>query len=337
MQNSEEHNNEHLSLPIQNVIGHPITALQFADVIDLIVRWATQRLSKVVCFADIHPLMEANSNPRYAKTLLDADLVVPESMALVWIMKLLGVRQQDRVGGMDLFQALCHKVSSTPGSIFFLGSDISTLELMRQRINQDFPHLQIAGMEPLPFRPMTSTEDAEMIQKINESGASIVLVSLGCPKQEIWMIQHRDKIKAVMLGLGGVFRIYARVYKWAPTYIRKSGLTWLYRLTQEPRRLWKRFYKTVPPFVYLVLKQILLQGTSISASNQETTNKLIQNLPEEYRADLEALRSKLLKANTHEWTIKLIILKALSEIYWAIVQIKVENLFSGTQHNTDKN
>jgi len=92
---------------------------------------------------------------------------------------------------------------------------------------------------------------------INDSGAGVILVSLGCPKQEIWMSQHQGKVKAVMIGLGGAFPVYAGVHKWAPLWIRKTGFEWLYRLVQEPQRLWKRYFATIPPFIYLAAKQVL--------------------------------------------------------------------------------
>jgi N-acetylglucosaminyldiphosphoundecaprenol N-acetyl-beta-D-mannosaminyltransferase len=112
-------------------------------------------------------------------------------------------------------------------------------------------------MEPLPFRRLNPQEDAAIVEKINHSGAGIVFVSLGCPKQESWMSEHQGKINTVMIGLGGVFPIYAGLHKWAPLWVRRLGLEWLYRLLQEPRRLWKRYYQTIPPFIYLALKQLL--------------------------------------------------------------------------------
>lgn len=245
-----------ISLPIQNVVGFPITAIPFDSQIELMLKWAINRSSKAVCVANVHMLMEAYSNPAFASVLLEADLVTPDGMPLVWLMNILGSRQ-DRVAGMDILLALCEKMSSQNVSIFFLGSEPEILANIESRLNQEFPDLKIAGMEPLPFRPLTPDEDEAIVQKINRSGAGIVLVSLGCPKQEIWINQHRGKVKAVMLGLGGVFPVYAGVHKWAPRWVRIAGLEWLYRLFQEPRRLWKRYLNTIPPFVYLALKQLM--------------------------------------------------------------------------------
>jgi N-acetylglucosaminyldiphosphoundecaprenol N-acetyl-beta-D-mannosaminyltransferase len=243
--------------PKQSVIGFPVTAAPFDRQIELIMKWANRRLSKVVCVANVHMIMEAHQNPEFAAVLSHADLVTPDGMPLVWLMNLLGVWRQNRVAGMDLLLALCQQVSARKISVFFIGSERETLDRMKVRLLQEFPDLQIVGMEPLPFRPLNPTEDADIIEKINGSGAGIVFVSLGCPKQEIWMNAHQDKIKTVMLGLGGVFPVYAGLHKWAPLWVRRSGLEWLYRLLQEPRRLWKRYYQTIPPFIYLAFKQLL--------------------------------------------------------------------------------
>jgi N-acetylglucosaminyldiphosphoundecaprenol N-acetyl-beta-D-mannosaminyltransferase len=243
--------------PKQSVIGFPVTAAPFDHQIELIMTWASRRLSKVVCVANVHMLMEAHCNPEFGAILSHADLVTPDGMPLVWLMNLLGVWRQDRVAGMDILLALCRRVSARKISVFFIGSERETLDRMKVRLLQEFPDLTIVGMEPLPFRPLNPTEDANIVEKINRSGAGIVFVSLGCPKQEIWMNEHQGKIKTVMLGLGGVFPVYAGLHKWAPLWVRKLGLEWLYRLLQEPRRLWKRYYQTIPPFIYLAFKQLL--------------------------------------------------------------------------------
>jgi N-acetylglucosaminyldiphosphoundecaprenol N-acetyl-beta-D-mannosaminyltransferase len=139
---------------------------------------------------------------------------------------------------------------------------------MRQKLEREFPNTSIAGMEPLPFCPLTPEEDEAVIKKINESGAGIIMLSLGCPKQELWMAQHKDKIQAVMIGLGGAFPVYAGIHRWAPWWIRKSGLEWFYRLIQEPRRLWKRYGTTIPPFICLALKQLLASYLKSNVSSK---------------------------------------------------------------------
>ena len=242
-----------------NVIGKPVTALPFDAQVNLILEWAQSCLSRFVCVANTHMLIEAHRNSEFSSVLLEADLVTPDGMPLVWMMKLLGVRNQDRVAGMDIFMALCDGATRQKLSVFFVGSQFEILSRIKNQIGYDFPNLQIAGMEPLPFRALTPPEDEQIIRQINESGASIVFVSLGCPKQEAWMANHKNKVHAVMIGLGGVFPVYAKIQKRAPKWARESGLEWLYRLFQEPKRLWKRYQSTIPAFIYLAMLQLIRQ------------------------------------------------------------------------------
>ncbi|HEY9596218.1 MAG TPA: WecB/TagA/CpsF family glycosyltransferase [Cyanophyceae cyanobacterium] len=252
------------TLPTQKVIDSSITALPFDEQIQTMLQWAGRGESRSVCVANVHMLMEAYRNPVMARVLENADMVTPDGMPLVWMMRLLGVRNQDRVAGMDIFSSLCQQAQDSNVSIFFTGSQASILDVMRINLERDFPNLKIAGMEPLPFRPLTPQEDEELIKKINESGAGLVFVSLGCPKQEQWMAQHKGQIRAVMIGLGGVFPVYAGIHKRAPQQIRDLGLEWFYRLIQEPRRLWSRYWDTIPPFVVLALQQLLSQFSIVT-------------------------------------------------------------------------
>lgn len=251
-------------LPVQRVLDFPITALRFNDQIQTLLRWALARESKTVCIANVHMVMEAYWNPDFGTVLKNADLVTPDGMPLVWMMKLLGARYQDRVAGMDVLQASCALAEKLNVSVYFVGSQTEILARMKSRLEEECPNLKIAAMEPLPFRPLTSTEDEALISRINSSGAGLVFVSLGCPKQENWMAQHKDKIHAVMVGLGGAFPVYAGIHKRAPRMVRDLGLEWLYRWLQEPRRLWGRYTKTIPAFLWLAFKQLLTSTSFIS-------------------------------------------------------------------------
>ena len=247
-----------------DVIGSSVTALPFDAQIEKMLQWASGHESKVVCVANVHMLVEAHLHSELSDVLKSADIVTPDGMPLVWMLRLMGARQQNRVAGMDILLSLAQRAPLRNLSVFFLGSETSILEKMRKKLEHEFPDLKIAGMEPLPFRPLTPAEDEAIIQKIHESGASLVLVSLGCPKQEHWMHQHKGKIQAVMIGLGGVFPVLAGVHKRAPLWIRESGLEWLYRLIQEPRRLLGRYSKTNTVFTWLALKQLLTLKLRVS-------------------------------------------------------------------------
>lgn len=244
-------------IPVENVIGVPVSALSLKKQIDKMIEWAKARKSRSVCIANVHMLIEAHRNPQFEQVLREADLVAPDGMPLVWMLKLLGVRGQDRVAGLDVLAGLCEASSQEGVSIYFVGSQQEILDRMRVRLEQEYPKLKIAGMEPLPFRPLTSSEDEKLMEKLEQSGAGIVLISLGCPKQERWMAEHKGKVKGVMVGLGGAFPVYAGILKRAPVIVRVSGFEWLYRLIQEPQRLWRRYSSTIPVFMWLAFKQLL--------------------------------------------------------------------------------
>jgi N-acetylglucosaminyldiphosphoundecaprenol N-acetyl-beta-D-mannosaminyltransferase len=250
--------------------------LRLEEQVYLMLTWAKKHKSKVICLANSHMLMEAYWNKGFAKVLQTADLVSPDGMPLVWILRLMGFRHQNRVAGMDVFLNLCRLASISNISVFFLGSRQEILDLMKEKVEKDFPFLSIAGMEELPFRPLTLEEDRILIDKVNSSNAGLIFVCLGCPKQENWMAQHKDKINGVMIGVGAVFSVYAGLQARAPNLIRILGFEWLYRLIQDPQRLWTRYRKTIPPFLYLAVKELLGVKKPESLSIETDTEELLE-------------------------------------------------------------
>lgn len=245
-----------MKLSVIHVTGTPVTALPLTDQIEVMLSWAKECSSRVVCVANVHMMMESHWHSDLRSVLEQADLVTPDGMPLVWMMRLLGASSQDRVAGMDIFLSLCRQAVEANVGIYLLGSTSDVLAKMQERLSKEFPDLKVLGAESLPFRPLTEVEDEELIERVNTSGAGLTFLSLGCPKQERWMAAHHGKIQSVMVGIGGVFPVYAGVKKHAPKWVRENGLEWLYRLVQEPRRLWKRYWKTIPPFLWLALQQI---------------------------------------------------------------------------------
>ncbi len=260
----------------QSVIGLPVSALSLQGYIDCIIRWGQSNLSKVVCVANVHMLVEATRSPSLANVLHNADLITPDGMPLVWMLRLLRRTHQDRAPGMDLLQGTCQAAAANGLPVFFVGSEQKVLDRMRNRLQQEYPTLIIGGMEPLPFGSLPLPQAAEfpVIEAIRQSGAGVVFVSLGCPKQEQWMAQHQGEIPAVMVGIGGVFPIYAGLHKHAPKLIRESGFEWLYRLVQEPQRLWKRYADTIPPFLWMAGKQ-LLNDRKRKSKSSEAANQVV--------------------------------------------------------------
>lgn len=245
------------SMLTQNVTGFPVSALSFDGQVSAIMTWARARLSRVVCVSNVHMLMEGHWNESFANVLRKADLLTPDGMPLVWMTSLMKGKHQDRVAGMELMLALCVKAQAMNVSLFLFGSTHEVLGQIRAQMAEDFPELQTVGMVSPPFRPLSEAENSAIAAQINESGAGLVFVSLGCPKQERWMSENSANIEATLVGLGGAFPVYAGNKEWAPSWVRRNGLEWCYRLKQDPRRLWKRYASTIPPFMWLAFKQVV--------------------------------------------------------------------------------
>lgn len=248
-------------IPKKELLDIPITCLPFEEQIMLMVRWAKLRTSKVVCLANVHMLMEAYWNPTFAKVLHQADLVTPDGKPLVLMLRQLGIRHQNQVAGMDVFLNMCDLAEQTGIKVYFLGSTKSILEKIKHRLNREYPILQVVGAKAIAnitIEDIHCHKDQDLIEEINQSGAGIVFVCLGCPKQEIWMSRYQGSIRGVMIGVGAVFSMYAGINSRAPYWIQQAGLEWLYRLLQEPRRLWWRYGSTIPPFLYLALKELAM-------------------------------------------------------------------------------
>jgi len=171
-----------------------------------------------------------------------------------------GATGQTRVSGPDLMLAYCEDAARSQEPIYLFGSTPATLDALQRMLQGRWPTLRIAGAESPPFRPLTPAEDAAAVSRINASGAGTVWVSLGCPKQELWMAAHRGQVNAVMVGVGAAFDFHAGVVARAPAWMREHGLEWLHRLASEPRRLWRRYLGTNTAFILGAVRQLAGRG-----------------------------------------------------------------------------
>jgi N-acetylglucosaminyldiphosphoundecaprenol N-acetyl-beta-D-mannosaminyltransferase len=241
-----------------HLLGIPVHTGEYGRFVDRILEWGRRRRSAYVCVANVHMTIEAHDDPEFAAIVAGADLVTPDGMPLLFALrKIHGVRQE-RVAGMDLIESLVEGAEREGLPIYFYGSDERTLRGMEARLRAEHPRLAIAGMHSPPFRDSTPEEKRADVEAINRSGAGLVLVALGCPKQERWMAESRGRIDAVMVGLGAAFRIYGGTSRRAPVWIRSLYLEWLYRLLQEPRRLWKRYLYSNSKFLVLLMTTLIL-------------------------------------------------------------------------------
>ena len=239
------------------ILGVSVHATSYRRAVKQITLWAEMNESRYVCAANVHMVMEAYDSQSFMQVVNDADLVTPDGMPLVWAMRRMGIPDQERVYGPELMIKLIEASAQSSIPIGFYGSSPTVLENLVNGIRERYHSIDIKYSFSPPFRPLSDEENIRIINEINSSGAHILFVGLGCPKQERWMAQHKGKISAVMVGVGAAFDFYAGTKPQAPVWMQKRGLEWFYRLFQEPRRLWKRYLYHNPRFMLLVLNQIL--------------------------------------------------------------------------------
>lgn len=237
-----------------------ITAGKFDEFVEQVFWLTDNKTSSYVCFANVHMLVEAYQDPAFNQILNEADVASPDGGPLSKLMKLRYGQRQDRVPGMDLMPRLIEEAAVRGKSVFFYGSTDDVLEAVVATAQAKHPNLRVAGHYSPPFRKLTEAEDQSIVDMINDSGADLVFVALGCPKQERWMAEHKGRVKACMLGVGQAYMTYAGLEKRLPKWARDLSLEWTYRLYQEPKRLWKRYLVTNSTFVLLTLKDLLWPG-----------------------------------------------------------------------------
>ncbi|HZY78744.1 MAG TPA: WecB/TagA/CpsF family glycosyltransferase [Cyclobacteriaceae bacterium] len=237
-----------------SIFGSVISLGSYSTFLDRIITLAEQRVPSYVCFANVHMVVEANRDPAFRRVVNQATIVAPDGKPLSVFMKLFHKISQDRVCGMDILPDLLRKAEAAGRSVYFYGGEQHCLDKIRARAKKEFPKLRIAGMYSPPFRQLSEEEKAEDIARIRESGADLVFVSLGCPRQEKWMADSVKKLNACLLGLGQAFTVYAGLEKRLPKWMRALCLEWTYRLFLEPKRLWKRYLSTNAEFLYLTMK-----------------------------------------------------------------------------------
>ncbi|HPH06128.1 MAG TPA: WecB/TagA/CpsF family glycosyltransferase [Methylotenera sp.] len=240
-----------------SILGSHIDALEWGDAISTICTWAKNRESRYVAICNVHSVVTALQEPQHKQVINSADMATCDGMPITWMLRKLGFPQQQRINGPDLMWKYCEKAEKSGQKVFFYGSTDENLVLLKTRLLVAFPALQIAGMYSPPFRDLTVDEDAEVVKRLNDSGAGVVFVGLGCPRQELWMQLHRGKINAVMIGVGAAFNYHAGTIQRAPLWMQNAGLEWLHRLAADPRRLWKRYLVTNTLFIFAATAQLL--------------------------------------------------------------------------------
>jgi N-acetylglucosaminyldiphosphoundecaprenol N-acetyl-beta-D-mannosaminyltransferase len=239
------------------VINVKVSETSYISATAQIRTWALAGESRDVDATGVHGVMEAHDYPGFREILNSADIIAPDGMPLVWIMRLKGVKGQTRVYGPQLMLNVLEMAAVEGIPVGLYGGGVSTLEKLKIRIQERFPELQLAYSFSPPFRPLDNQESAKIAKEISISGTRILFVGLGCPKQEKWIAEQKGKLPAVMMGVGAAFDFLSGSKPEAPYWMQVIGMGWLFRLLHEPRRLAKRYLRNNPRFVLLALQDLL--------------------------------------------------------------------------------
>ncbi len=245
-----------IDLGKQNILGIGVSAVDYDTATERILRAAVDRRPFAVSALAVHGVMTGALDPVHRQRLNKLDLVVPDGQPVRWAMKWLhGAELPDRVYGPELTLRVCERAAVEGLSVYLYGSRHEVLDKLKDNLQKKFPSLKIAGRQPSKFRQLTAEEQAEIAETIKMSGASIVLVGLGCPRQETWVYEYRELLPMPMLAVGAAFDFHAGMVPQAPAWLQKRGLEWLYRLINEPGRLWKRYAVTNTLYLLYVAMQ----------------------------------------------------------------------------------
>ncbi|MCF7916923.1 MAG: WecB/TagA/CpsF family glycosyltransferase [Candidatus Omnitrophica bacterium] len=247
--------------------GVRIDSTSYKDAISKILDLTQEEKGANIIIANAHLVYEARKN-KLKDIINSAELVTPDGLPLLWAQKLSEMKKGKKVSGPDLFPLLCKEAEKKKIPVGFYGAKEDILDKLIKKIKREFPNLDLRYSYSPPFRPLTDAEDQKVIRDINRSGAKILFVGLGCPKQEIWAGMHKHKINAVMVTVGAAFDFIAGSKKRAPKWMQKAGLEWLYRLITEPRRLWRRYLVGNSYFMYLLSKKIIKKIFSNKRKNK---------------------------------------------------------------------
>jgi N-acetylglucosaminyldiphosphoundecaprenol N-acetyl-beta-D-mannosaminyltransferase len=244
--------------PSLEVLGVNVSRVDYVAAVDAIINAAKQQRSFGATALAVHGVMEAYRDCEFAKTLNRLDLITPDGQPVRWAMNLLGARElKDRVYGPTLTLRICERAAASELPIFLYGSTEEVLARLGQNLKIKFPALIVAGMKADRFRDSSPDEDEEDIRMINQSGARIVFVGRGCPRQEKWVAAHLGRIQAPMIAVGAAFDFHAGTLPQAPKILQDYGLEWLFRLLHEPARLWRRYLILNPLFVWGFSRQLI--------------------------------------------------------------------------------
>jgi N-acetylglucosaminyldiphosphoundecaprenol N-acetyl-beta-D-mannosaminyltransferase len=244
--------------PRVNVLGVGVHAINMEEAVTFLLDSVARRRKGYVCVTGVHGIMEAQNNCRFRITLNESMLTTPDGMPTVWLGRLAGHKQMDRVFGPDLMLNVCRESVSRGLKHFLYGGAPGVAEELKRNLEGRFPGLQVVGTYTPPFRPLSMEEHFDLVQRVNEAKPDIIWVGLSTPKQERFMAEYLPKFNAsLMFGVGAAFDLHTGRMTDSPDWVKKAGMQWAHRLLQDPRRLWKRYLVNNPKFLMAITAQLL--------------------------------------------------------------------------------
>jgi N-acetylglucosaminyldiphosphoundecaprenol N-acetyl-beta-D-mannosaminyltransferase len=256
--------------PKVDLFGVGYTPTNYEEAVQVICCAAKQRTSAIVSCHAVHAVMTFCTNEDWRTKVNTFDMITPDGQPVRWALNLLyRAGLKDRVYGPELMDRVCRQAAKENIPIYLYGGTPEVLEKLEANLRGRYTALQITGSEAPPFRQLTEAEDHAVVQRINQSEAGIVFIGLGCPKQDLFAFEHRSHVQAVQICVGAAFDFHAGVKATAPAWMRRNGLEWLFRLSCEPRRLWKRYLHTNSLFVAKLIAAMasrFISATQLRAS-----------------------------------------------------------------------
>lgn len=241
--------------PKFNLFGIGVSRTDYHEATTLLIQAAQERRSMIVDHMPVHGLIEACADSSLKDKINQFDIVAPDGQPVRWALnRFHQAKLSERVYGPELMLRLCHQAEQKGIGVYLYGSQPEVLEGLKHNLLHRFPLLRIVGAEAPPFRPLTPEEDQAAMARINRSGAGLIFLGLGCPKQEHFAFDHREKIHGVQLCVGAAFDFHAGTKKIAPTWMQRNSLEWVFRLWCEPKRLWQRYLVTNSIFLWKILR-----------------------------------------------------------------------------------
>lgn len=248
-------------VPQVELLGIRVAKVNYAQTITWIDEMVTTKQRGYICVAAVHTVMACRDDQELYAAVQGASFTVADGQPVVWALNALGHQLAKRVYGPELMARYCAHAAKQGTKLYLYGGrDEGALATLRTKLTERFPELQIVGSYSPPHRPLTAAEHIQVVTDINHSEAEVVWVGIGVPKQEKWMAQFRTELAApVLVGVGAAFDFHANLIPQAPPWMQRAGLEWLFRLYQEPRRLWKRYLYYNPRFIFAVTRAIIQQ------------------------------------------------------------------------------